>query len=237
MSINNTRTDNKLASTLLRAKLGLYTSLPSSSNNVSPDKDNRKLNSVKSNDKSINSNDQEQVVRRPSLQKHSRKSSLKSKLEELNSKQSSSRRASLLNTHLNFVQQRGLAKANPNQFKDMIKIVNKANKEDSNKIHWKTKINKFLDNNYVLIFMTTITIFALFGSSIQAAFCPASVDFGFNIVQILLFSFFSIEIILSVISKDDYLFSFFFWLDLISTISLLQDIDWFFDLLLNVGEK
>jgi hypothetical protein len=38
---------------------------------------------------------------------------------------------------------------------------------------------------------------------------------------------FSIEIILSVIVKEGYFLSFFFWLDSISTISLLLDIQLF----------
>lgn len=38
---------------------------------------------------------------------------------------------------------------------------------------------------------------------------------------------FSIEIILSVLTKEGYFLSFFFWLDTISTISLLLDINMF----------
>lgn len=38
---------------------------------------------------------------------------------------------------------------------------------------------------------------------------------------------FSIEIILSVLVKEGYFLSFFFWLDTISTISLLLDINMF----------
>jgi hypothetical protein len=37
---------------------------------------------------------------------------------------------------------------------------------------------------------------------------------------------FSIEIILACVANDDYLFGFYFWLDLVSTISLIADISW-----------
>jgi hypothetical protein len=169
----------------------------------------------------------------------SRKSTLKSKIDGHSSQISSnrSRRQSLMGTNINFAQQRGLTKANPEQFHEMINLVNKTNEENLKKNNWKIELNNFLDNNYVLIFMTAITIFALFGSSIQAAICPSYVDYGFNIIQILLFGFFSIEIILSVLSKENYFLSFFFWLDIISTISLIQDIDWIFDALISFGDK
>lgn len=44
-----------------------------------------------------------------------------------------------------------------------------------------------------------------------------------------------IELILASISKDDYFLSFYFWLDLISTVSLIFDIGWFWDAILGTG--
>ena len=40
---------------------------------------------------------------------------------------------------------------------------------------------------------------------------------------------FFIEIVLSSIAKEDYFNSFYFWLDLISTVSLITDIGWIWD--------
>ena len=237
-SLSNIKNDSRLASTLLRAKLGMLNNQISS--NISPEKINiyKKTNSIKSiNDKSSNNDDQIHLVNKSSINKHSRKSSLKSKIDLPNNIISSSRKQSILGSNLNFIQQRGLVKANHKQFNNMINLVNKKNNEDTKKVHWKTLLNKFLENNYVLIFMTAITIFSLFGGSLQSAFFPSTVDFGYNIVQIMLLSFFSLEIILSVLSKENYLFSFFFWLDVIATISIIQDIDWIFDALLSIGEK
>lgn len=40
------------------------------------------------------------------------------------------------------------------------------------------------------------------------------------------FAMFSIELILACFAKDDYFLGFYFWLDLISTLSLITDIGW-----------
>ena len=49
-------------------------------------------------------------------------------------------------------------------------------------------------------------------------------DLAFDILTIICLCVFSIEIIISVLAKPDYFMSFFFWLDLISTVSLILDI-------------
>lgn len=51
-----------------------------------------------------------------------------------------------------------------------------------------------------------------------------SADIVFDVITIIILIVFSIEIFLSTISKPGYVLSFFFWLDVISTISLLIDI-------------
>uniref|UniRef100_A0A0G4FMQ5 Guanylate cyclase domain-containing protein n=1 Tax=Chromera velia CCMP2878 TaxID=1169474 RepID=A0A0G4FMQ5_9ALVE len=56
-----------------------------------------------------------------------------------------------------------------------------------------------------------------------------SADIYFNIVNIVALFFFSLEIVLSSIGKEDYFGKFFFWLDVISTASLIFDITWVWD--------
>ena len=101
--------------------------------------------------------------------------------------------------------------------------------------HWKKKIAKFVDSAPVLIFMSIITIYALFSADIQAAWLRIEVDYAFNVIQCLLVAIFSLEWILNIISKIDYLWSFFFWLDFIATVSLIQDIDWVMNPILGYG--
>lgn len=50
-------------------------------------------------------------------------------------------------------------------------------------------------------------------------------DIYFDIITIICLATFSFEIIITIIVKDGYLWSFFFFLDVISTVSLLLDIN------------
>lgn len=52
-----------------------------------------------------------------------------------------------------------------------------------------------------------------------------SADIGFDIVTIIVLSTFALEIIMSMIEKKGYNFSFFFWLDILSTCSMILDIN------------
>lgn len=86
------------------------------------------------------------------------------------------------------------------------------------------RYERYLDNIYFNLFITLITIYALFASDIQAAAFQAKDDNVFDILSLSSMGIFLIEIILSFVIKSQYRFSFFFWLDLISTFSLLLDV-------------
>lgn len=79
--------------------------------------------------------------------------------------------------------------------------------------------------------MSGVTIWALFGDDIRILATSKDGDVVFYILTIFCFVIFSIEIILSTYAKPDYLFTFFFWLDLISTVTLLLDVGWVSDVL------
>jgi len=80
-----------------------------------------------------------------------------------------------------------------------------------------------------MIFMSALTVYALFFDDIRIIALNKDTDDITNIVTVIVFVIFSVDIGLSCISFDDYVFSFFFWLDLVSTISLLADITWLFE--------
>jgi class 3 adenylate cyclase len=100
---------------------------------------------------------------------------------------------------------------------------------------WKKRIAKFLDSAPVLIFMSILTVYALFAADVQAAWCRVNIDYGFNVLQCILIGIFLLEWIFNIISKIDYTWSFFFWLDLVATISLLQDLDWVINPIMGYG--
>lgn len=83
--------------------------------------------------------------------------------------------------------------------------------------------------------MTFLTIFALFGDDIRLWFFDEGVDSVFFSILTLSFVLFAMEILINACVLDDFKYSFFFWLDIIATVSLIPDIDfiidWFFGML------
>ena len=67
-------------------------------------------------------------------------------------------------------------------------------------------------------------IYSLFGDDIRIAFTMLPADFYFNIVTFIVLLIFLLEILIVSILNKNYLFSFFFWLDTISSISMILDI-------------
>jgi hypothetical protein len=79
--------------------------------------------------------------------------------------------------------------------------------------------------------MTIITIFALVGSDIRLWATPKSADPYFFTGLVVSFILFGVEILTNTVVVDDYKYNFFFWLDIIGTISLVIDIPWITDVL------
>lgn len=99
----------------------------------------------------------------------------------------------------------------------------------------KKKIELFLDSTAVTIFMTLITIYALYFDDIRILFFPKSSDdifFGITLIGMICFA---MEIILASFAKDDYVFSFFFYLDIISTASMIPDCGWIWNAIIDSG--
>lgn len=74
--------------------------------------------------------------------------------------------------------------------------------------------------------MTIITIYALFFDDIRVLLFPQDADPVFYAITLFGLICFTIEIILASYAKEDYLLSFFFWLDIVSTLSMVPDIGW-----------
>jgi ABC-type multidrug transport system fused ATPase/permease subunit len=77
--------------------------------------------------------------------------------------------------------------------------------------------------------VSIITLWALFGDDIRILVSNAQKDDTFYILTLICFAIFIIEISMSCYAKDDYLNSFFFYLDLVSTVTLLLDVGWISD--------
>ena len=89
----------------------------------------------------------------------------------------------------------------------------------------KGRIKTLLDHKITQAFMTLVTLYALLGDDLRLLLFPIGADQTFLVLTILAMFLFSAELILSSIGYNGYFKSFFFWLDLISTVSLLTDIE------------
>jgi len=85
--------------------------------------------------------------------------------------------------------------------------------------------------------MSLITLYALFGDDIRQLAVKKESDsyfYFFNFIALILFL---VEIILSSYSKPNYCFSFFFYLDIISTMTIILDIDWMSDFIFQINAE
>ncbi|CEL96628.1 unnamed protein product [Vitrella brassicaformis CCMP3155] len=101
------------------------------------------------------------------------------------------------------------------------------NKEGTDEIA--ASLEAFIDGRFMTILMTFVTIFALFGDDVRLAgfYKPSDPYFyALFLISLLLFAF---ELIINSITKENYKWSFFFWLDIIATLSLVPDIPWVVD--------
>ena len=81
---------------------------------------------------------------------------------------------------------------------------------------------------YITIFMAAVTYFALFGDDMRLWFTNKWADpifFGLLVLSVICFT---LEILINSCVVDDppYKYEFFFWLDIIATISIVPDVEW-----------
>ena len=101
---------------------------------------------------------------------------------------------------------------------------------------WKKKTRKCLDHYVVVIFMTLVTVYALFFDDLRVIAFPKSADDVFYGITLFGMICFTVEIVVAAVAAEDYYLSFFFWLDVVSTISMIPDCGWIWDPLTGGGD-
>jgi hypothetical protein len=84
--------------------------------------------------------------------------------------------------------------------------------------------------------MSVVTLYALFGDDIRILICPRYMDdifYGLTTFSLIMFF---VELLLGSLAQDGYLFGFYFWLDLVATVSLVSDIGWIWDPMIGAKE-
>ena len=74
------------------------------------------------------------------------------------------------------------------------------------------------------ILMAAVTIFALFGDDFRLWFTTKKADVYIDSALIFSLIAFTLEILVNSCVVDDFKYSFFFWLDIIATLSIMVDI-------------
>jgi class 3 adenylate cyclase len=84
--------------------------------------------------------------------------------------------------------------------------------------------------------MFFLTIWVLFGDDIRLAYCTLEADPIFNAITLAAITLFTVELLLTSVSQDDYVGSFFFWLDIIATVSLILDLTFVWEYLVGYDD-
>jgi hypothetical protein len=86
-----------------------------------------------------------------------------------------------------------------------------------------------------VIFMTLLTVYSLFLDDIRSVACkPWSDQIFWGITSFAMICFIT-EIILASIVKEGYFLSFFFWLDVVSTLTMITDCGWIWNAMTSGG--
>ena len=99
----------------------------------------------------------------------------------------------------------------------------------------RSKAERFLGGWIFQGLMTIITIYSLFGDDVRQIAFKAQTDWIFYVLSSISLAAFSIEIILQSLLREDYWLGFYFWLDIISTVSLLTDIGWVMNAIVDIS--
>ncbi|KAF4730722.1 hypothetical protein FOZ62_014769 [Perkinsus olseni] len=108
--------------------------------------------------------------------------------------------------------------------------------EEDQEIPLKERLTIFMDSKNVQIFMTIVTIFALYGDDFRIFATYKAADPAFYVSFIVALVLLVIELSINSVILEDYKWSFFFWLDCVATVSLIPDIGWITDFLASLYE-
>lgn len=91
-----------------------------------------------------------------------------------------------------------------------------------------------MQSKYIEILMGVLTIFVLYADDVRVLAANKDQDNGFYIAQFVCLIFFLLEFVVFCVFKENYNLSFNFFMDCISTISLIFDIPWLTQALFNM---
>lgn len=114
------------------------------------------------------------------------------------------------------------------QIRKMRTVFNTGETEENNKeTNCHHRLRNFMSHSMYFVIYGILTLFVLFGSDLKAAVLVPVYDIYFNAVYTFTIVLFILEIFLLYWANYSYRLSFFFWLDICATVSMLLEVDWF----------
>jgi hypothetical protein len=97
----------------------------------------------------------------------------------------------------------------------------------------KKRFRLILEHSYTQTVLSLITVYVLFADDIKMITTTQDADPIFSIICISIMILFFIEFLISSIVVENYFLGFYFWLDLVSILSMVLDVHWFYLTLVN----
>lgn len=108
------------------------------------------------------------------------------------------------------------------------------NKGEEDEFPLRQRARILIEGQVFTAVMTLVTLFALFGDDFRLWFCPSVIDPYFQGCLIFCLFLFTAEVLLNSCMVNDFKWSFFFWLDVVATLSLIVDIPWIIGIVENL---
>lgn len=74
--------------------------------------------------------------------------------------------------------------------------------------------------------MALLTVYSIFAIDFVKSLSNQPTAYIFGYIHIVVISIFGLEMVLNGLIKQRYIFSFYFWIDVVSTISMVMEITW-----------
>lgn len=95
---------------------------------------------------------------------------------------------------------------------------------DEDQVPTRQIVREFFEGKFVTFVMASVTIFALFGDDFRFWFTTKKADVFIDGALLLSLLAFTVEILVNSCVVDGFKYSFFFWLDIVATVSICVDV-------------
>jgi hypothetical protein len=93
----------------------------------------------------------------------------------------------------------------------------------------KDTLKNYMESNIEMAIMLVVTLFCLFGPDLKVCVLKNTYDDIFNSFFILGLLLFLFEFLILIWVKNGYFMSFYFWLDFLAILSMVLEVNWFMD--------